>query len=278
MTCRANEQLRALYLAQGVDFCRRMNAAWENHKFLAGSGQRDKFLKVIRQKESQTLKELYGGSSQGNAMPPVQQVQNLQLREFMDNLTKQTKGATFEEVEQERDVEFQVEEVREIQKPVHYKPLTFAGTHQNIVNFCFSRVLIGDEGYEQVFAALGQTALGKQFNVQATSSRTFVSAEFTKTIKLVDETKPLDDFFRSTDWILWVPITETALVVIPEEAENLSTMLRNASGPMVHLIPYAAPVTRNMVQFGGLNYHALPRLSRWLCGAGLATNRDWNIG
>ncbi|KAK0715578.1 hypothetical protein B0H67DRAFT_665770 [Lasiosphaeris hirsuta] len=269
MTCRANEQLRALYLAQGVDFCRRMNAAWENPKFLAGSVQRDKFLKVIQQKESQTLRELYGGGNQGNVITPVQ-VQHPQLKEFMDNLTKKTRGgnnggdlthsSAFEEVEQEREVEFQVEEVREVQKPVHYKPLTYSGLHQNIINFCFTGALKGDEGYEQVFAALGKTALGKQFKVQATSSRLFVSSEFTKTIQLIDKTKPLDDFFRSTDWLLWAPKTETALIIVPEEAENLITMLRNAPMPRVHLIPYAAPVTRNMVQFGSLAYFALPRL------------------
>jgi hypothetical protein len=38
-------------------------------------------------------------------------------------------------------------------------------------------------------------------------------------------------------------------------------MIRAARKPMVHLVTYAAPVTKNMLHFNGLSYYVLPRLA-----------------
>jgi hypothetical protein len=62
------------------------------------------------------------------------------------------------------------------------------------------------------------------------------------------------------EWILWNPSNETALIVISEEVELLIPVLRAARKPKVHLITYAAPVTKNMLHFNGLSYYVLPRL------------------
>jgi hypothetical protein len=59
---------------------------------------------------------------------------------------------------------------------------------------------------------------------------------------------------------LWNPSSETALIIISEEAELLIPIIRAAGEPMVHLITYAAPVTKNMLHFNGLQYYVLPRL------------------
>ena len=45
-TCRANEHLQNLYLAQGTDFCRRTNAQWKNVKFLTENSHREAYLRV----------------------------------------------------------------------------------------------------------------------------------------------------------------------------------------------------------------------------------------
>jgi hypothetical protein len=54
--------------------------------------------------------------------------------------------------------------------------------------------------------------------------------------------------------------TQIALVVIPEEAEKLIPILRAITTPLVHLILYAAPVTKRMLHFNRLDYYALPSL------------------
>lgn len=46
-TCRNNEQLQSLFIAQGVDFCRRMSAARQHPKFLSLEAHRAAFLGVI---------------------------------------------------------------------------------------------------------------------------------------------------------------------------------------------------------------------------------------
>jgi len=48
--------------------------------------------------------------------------------------------------------------------------------------------------------------------------------------------------------------------VISEEAELLIPILRGATTAKVHLITYAAPVTKNMTHFNGLSYYVLPSL------------------
>lgn len=59
---------------------------------------------------------------------------------------------------------------------------------------------------------------------------------------------------------MWNPSNETALVVIPEEAELLIPMIRAQVKPKVHIMTYAAPVTKNMLHFSGLLYYVIPRL------------------
>lgn len=65
-------------------------------------------------------------------------------------------------------------------------------------------------------------------------------------------------------------MTETALIVIPEEVELLLPLVREAKTPTTHLLTYAAPVTRRMLHFNNLKYYAVPSLpaewkaSTWL--------------
>lgn len=60
------------------------------------------------------------------------------------------------------------------------------------------------------------------------------------------------------EWVLWSAETETAPIVIPEEAELLIPMFRDASKSCVSLLTYSAPVTKSMWLFGTLNYFAMP--------------------
>jgi hypothetical protein len=54
--------------------------------------------------------------------------------------------------------------------------------------------------------------------------------------------------------------TDTALVIIPEEAEVLIPIIRSMETACVHLILYAAPFTKRMLQFNRLNFYAIPCL------------------
>jgi len=212
-TCRANEQLRNLHLAQGTDFCRRVNAQWESANLLIDKGHRDTYLKVIRHPERQTLEQLYGGMADTQPNSP-DSLSSAELRGFMEELNERRRAANsygqviqssvLEEVEQEREVEFQVEEVRQVQKPRHYKALTFPGLHVAVSNFVVTGNLVGGSGYEHAFAAVARTEIGQKHNVCRNRSLLFVSAEFMRTIELRKDS-PNDDFLVSSFPIIVLP-------------------------------------------------------------------------
>lgn len=274
-SCCANEHLANLHLAQGVDFCQRLNAQWKYDQFLTSDEQRMMLLNVIRQQERQTLNQQYGRITDTTKGSP-DDVVFPSLKRFMSTLASQRKSmavklkaigmhsSALEEVEQEREVEFQVEEVRQVQKRKVFKPLAFSCLHPNIRNFVKTGRLDGDEGYVHAFSFLGSTSIGQKFMVRPTSSRLFVSNEFTRTVVLSKQgqNKHPDNFLRPVEWILWSTLTETALVVIPEEAELLIPIIRTA-GPrcLVHLMTYSVPVTKPTLRnFDGLTFYNLPAL------------------
>ncbi|KAI1654401.1 hypothetical protein F4813DRAFT_370697 [Daldinia decipiens] len=271
-TCCVNEDLQSLYVAQGVDFCRRTDAIWRHNNFLADPTQRAKLLETIQQPERQTLEQLYGGALAGSRIGTVDRMSTPQLQKFADQLN-QSHGergplhiGAMEEVEQERELQVQVEQVRQIQKPLRYEALTFPGLHPVISYFARTGVLEHtssnqkDAAFEHAFTYVARTTLGKQFGVRETDSRIFVSTEFGRTVKCTMN-NVTDNFMRPVEWILWSHSTQTALVIIPEEAESLIPLLRtNTRFPRVYLIAYAAPVTKTMEIFNTFKYYTLPAL------------------
>lgn len=206
-TCRANEDLRGLYVSQGIDFCRRTDAAWSNPDFLTDVTQREKLLAVLRQPERLTLEQMYGnGESPTSSSRSVGRMSFPQLQGFMDELAQHDevdrsgrKGA-FEEVEQQREVQVQVEQVREVQRPAKFKALSFPGLHPIIADFARTGTLAAalkrdGQGFEHAFAYIAKTSVGKRFGVRETGSRLFVSTEFRRTVELaIEKTSAADNF------------------------------------------------------------------------------------
>lgn len=266
-TCSTNGHLQTLYLAQGADYCRRMDAQLQNRNFLTVARDRQAYLE--RHPERRTLEQLYGSTTNSELWNPTE-LASTELRSFMEELGRRRRAvgkdgtvphsSALDEVEQEREVEFQIEEVRQVQKRTHYKALTFPGLSPSISSFVETGVLVGESGYEHVFMALARTGVGKKYGIKPTSSRLFASTEFMRTIKSVEDLN--DDFLRPVEWILWNPSNETGIIVISEEAELLIEIIRSIKSPTVHLITYAAPVTKAMLHFNSLTYYALPRLPR----------------
>lgn len=63
--------------------------------------------------------------------------------------------------------------------------------------------------------------------------------------------------------MLYNPDTFVALIIIAEEVEILIPELRNQqNSPIVHLLTYAAPVTKRMLHFSDLRYYVLPSLPK----------------
>lgn len=92
-------------------------------------------------------------------------------------------SSALEEVEQEREFESQVEEVREVQVPMHHEALVFPGLHTAILIFAQTGDL-GESGYEHVFQALSRFTIDRKYKACRTGSRLSVSSEFMRTIKI----------------------------------------------------------------------------------------------
>ncbi|KAL3421378.1 hypothetical protein PVAG01_07823, partial [Phlyctema vagabunda] len=111
-TCDAIESLQPLYYSQGVDFCRRSQAALDLPDFLTEHDQREDYLDILRQKEQQTLAQLYKPSARSKAIskftPASPQLAtyikdlNMRRKNFHDN-GKAVHGSALQEVEQERE-------------------------------------------------------------------------------------------------------------------------------------------------------------------------------
>ncbi|KKY21649.1 hypothetical protein UCDDS831_g04174 [Diplodia seriata] len=274
-TCAGLEQLQPLYYAQGVDFCRRSQACIDNPDILTDADQRENCLKELRHVEHQTLEQMYKPKTKTKVSNPSSAF-SPQLAGLMKELNTLRKGfqddgnavhaSALQEVEQEREVAHEVENVREVQEPVYFSPIKFSGLHHDIKSFALTgRLVAGSFGYEHMFISLRGTALGSKhrINPEIITSKLFVSKQFTKTVVLHH---PDDNFLRQVNWVLWSTAADAAMVVVPEEAELLIPLLRNNANnkkPVTtHLLTYAPAVTRKMVHFSDLTYYAIPPLPR----------------
>lgn len=195
-TCDGIEQLQPLYYSQGSDFCRRMQAASNNPNFLVDSEQRSVYVSVLKQKEQQTLQQLYQPRTKSKPKLSLGEgPTSLSLDQFTKELEIRRKdfqdtgnavhSSALQEVEQEREVAFEVETIREVQKQEHYSPLAFRELHRDIAVFMNTGRLTADSaGYEQWFMALRHTAVGRKHGIssEATTSKLYVSTEFARTL------------------------------------------------------------------------------------------------
>ncbi|KAI0192647.1 hypothetical protein EV127DRAFT_362474 [Xylaria flabelliformis] len=272
-TCRSIEDLQGLYVAQGIDFCRRTDAIWHCKNFMTKDPERQKLLRVLKQPERKTLKELYAPSSERSSTESKDDLTSSKMRSFMDKLVLTSKDqqriqtGALEEVEQEREVEAQIEQVRQVEKRKRYDALKYPGLHPDILSFARSGTLkalqTGKPGFEHAFAFVGRTTIAQRFGVHETGSKLFVSKEFGIAVKVAQNSQEGNNFLRPVEWIVWSPGTETALIVIPEEAEDIMEFLRGRKGKScVHLIAYAAPVTKAMLHFNRLEFYSFPELPK----------------
>ncbi|KAL2868108.1 uncharacterized protein BJX67DRAFT_387489 [Aspergillus lucknowensis] len=270
-TCETNRELQPLYFAQGKDFCQRTQAAATFQGFLSNPAHRESYLDILQQPEQQTLEQLYEpryreanpSPTEANGVVPWERVailtKTLAQQRQESQVHESTLSSALEEVEQEREVAFEVEEEREIQRPRRPKALKFPGLHQSILAFA-QRGLLAFKNIAKASDTLENTQLGTKYAIKGRSlvPHLYLSVEFTRTIKLKKLGETDDTYTRPVNWILFNTATETALVIIPEEAESLIPIMREKPAPNTHLIMYAAPWTKVMLHFNSLDYYALP--------------------
>ncbi len=173
-----------------------MQAEVDFPEFLEDDDQRASYVAAIRQTERQTLHQLYAPQTK----PKVKQSawSNPKIAKFARELESRRKefqdtgqavhASALQEVEQERELEYEVEAVRQVKKPMVYTPHIFPGLHRDIEIFAKTgRIPAGSDYFLHIFKVLSRTSLGRKYKInrEASSSQLFVSAEFEKTVKLV---------------------------------------------------------------------------------------------
>jgi hypothetical protein len=192
-SCEASDNMMSLHIAQGFDFCRRTDALLEFRKSSQNKRRKRELLQETQQPEGQTLEQLYG---------PKQQVSSTSMKEFRSkhiqgfveglyeleadsvNHQRRAYSSAFDEVEQQREVEFEVHQLREKQNPTHFTPLEFPGLDNALVQFCEkSEVELASLNLIQALDLIGETHLGLKYGIKGTSSKLFVSKEFCRTVQ-----------------------------------------------------------------------------------------------
>ncbi|KAE8311556.1 hypothetical protein BDV41DRAFT_578450 [Aspergillus transmontanensis] len=158
----------------------------------------------------------------------------------------------------------EIEQEREIQRPLIMDAHYYSGLHDSIRNFVITGRLKGNEGYMEAAAVLELTGLGRKHGIDASMllRSLYVSTEFTRTVVTNKQARSIDNFLRPVNWLLLNSQRKVGLVIIPEEAEEVIPIIRTMQSSAVHLIIYAAPFTKRMLQFDCLDYYSLPSLPK----------------
>jgi hypothetical protein len=279
LTCDTIEQLETLYFAQTSHYLQQEQARIDCPDFLETQQSRIAYRSVVRIKETLSLKQLYEPRSQRRAARSGTDSWHPALHEYAAELVRrkqhfQDRGTAVHasaleevEIEQEREaeveIETEVEDIREVQQAMHLTAYKIRPLHEDIRHFATTGILVaGSNAFRPMFSVLGHTALGLKHAVsRSMKSNVWVSTEFNRTVEVY---QPLDNYIRSCQWVLWSPASEKALIVSPEEANALIPILRTKihekANTKAHLIVYAAPVTRRMLQFNRLDFHTTPPL------------------
>lgn len=274
-TCDILEQQEPSYFAQALQYMQQKQARINFPFFLNNEHAKSEFLSAVLQKEALTIKDMYqpGSTRRTGFNKPSAWDKSLQVdvkmlqdrqKQFQDNGSAVHASVLEEvEIEQEREleieVEYEVENVREAQQPPRFRALPIRKLHADIEHFVeFGRLVAGSSAYHPMFSVLSRTALGLKRNITPSMpSNLWITEQFSRT---VDTYHPNDVFVRPSQWLLWSSVSEKAILVSPEEADSLIPILKSKGEPGVHLIVYAAPITRRMLHFNDLTYHATPPL------------------
>jgi hypothetical protein len=147
-SCSVIDQLEPLYFNQNLDYLQRTQAKLDYPNVLEDKDSRKSYLKVVRVRELRSLKKLYepkygqaatnveisafATSLQPYAVDILQRKRDFQSRGLANLST------TLEEVEQEREMEFELESVREVQPPVYFEAVKIDRLHKHIKQFALT--------------------------------------------------------------------------------------------------------------------------------------------
>jgi len=207
-TCSHIEQMYPLYVHQGLNFVQRQQALQQYSTNRKDKKSVEGLLDVLRGTEMQSLQDMYGVRQAAQKRTALE-ITTSKLRDIFKNLTLQ-QGATMskvnqhsfsslQEVEQEREVFFETETIRKVEKPVYHKPCSFVNLHQDIVAFVqHGTVKIGSTAFDTISNFIRGTRIGKKYqkDIFSAGGNLLISNEFSRTIEITRK-QTLDTYIVS---------------------------------------------------------------------------------
>jgi hypothetical protein len=198
-TCEAVEELQPLYYAQGVEFCRRMQALSDNTGYLTDDYCRRDLIGAIRKDEQESLQMMYEPRpmTRDRGLHGITQVELVDYKQelergrdaFQDS-GRAVQSHALQEVEMERETEFQVQSTRQVKKPKEFDALKMGSVHADLQTFVATGALPPHTAIQtHAFEAMAKTGVGRKYEVNAyyrsdTASRLLVSIDFLRTVAI----------------------------------------------------------------------------------------------
>ena len=235
-TCEDIRHHLPYWVLQGLDHNKRF-AAYRKYK----SPQDLEVLKdAWLQRESRTLEEMYLATPGVAMNPKINSIPSLNERIKQLGVTRLVDVRIAEE--QEREMDHEKEQERQIERPPKVEPATHV-IHPDIREFVRT-----DTPPLDMAEALDLTT--------EWSPSPLATADFITTI-LGSKSTSLTDYLRSVNWILssGTGKNSTVIVISPYEANELLPIIRKSRDVRLHI--YAPRVTSSMRSFSDLTFHTI---------------------
>ena len=258
-TCTQIKDNGAHWATQGLNFDQR-SSAWE--KYSMGHLSPSELAKILREKESRTLEELYGfGSNDASFKWSAEDGPNERQKAIQGQcqelgISLSNNSMLLEE--QERELAHEREEERQVERLPGNDPLEHS---IDPVLRCFIVSGATSTNFLSLLDGLENTTIGPDIKSKSIiffqTANLRVTQDFSRTIKVGNLARSMDDFLRPVRWILRSILNSHMLLLIsPFEANELLPEIRKSK--FVHLHVYSPRISRQVSSFEDLQFLVVP--------------------
>jgi len=261
-TCLAITSSVPLWASQGLSYHMRQNAwlkYWEKGSPVYNHS--DKLLKILQERESQILDELYGFPSNSRGFSAIGGGSNdkhiTAIREKCDYFGIDNFHGVRTHEEQEREVAQETEEQRSIERPPPATP-TKHSIHHDVIQFVTAgkKPEVSSDAFMSAFSIFDKTSAPSP-GLHGWSEQLLVTRDFACTIE--EKSKSLiDNYLRPVNWVLSSKDSSICrqVIISPYEANQLLPRIRNSKFVRLHI--YAPRVAEDMKTFESMNFISIP--------------------
>jgi hypothetical protein len=235
-----------LWAVQGARF-QRQKALWAEATSSAGIVMSSQQAERFQEDEAQTLERRYKPfpsdvASQGHHHLFAGSKESPSLAAIWDRCEKfdstHVKSSALQE-EQERELSQDIEKERQIERPHPVDPESHH-LHPDVEIFVATgRITSPSSAFIPAFQTVGNTSAANHLDMGQCPSGVLVTADYTRTVKLVGEKPCADSYQRPIQWILTCTrggcIVQDIVIISPYEAQELMPNIKQSTSVSLHL-------------------------------------------